>query len=169
MITRYLALIFAFTMVSSSAHSLEFTELTEEIFDAKVVGKTWLHSSYDGTLKIQADGIVTLTAPTGDFVGKWEFIDGKGFCREGDFAGKKLPYACQKVKLVGDRILVMYSKKFPDGNPFILDGDVSLSTSSSASASSSTKIDKAKSTCTDIGFTAGSEKFGDCVLKVMDN
>ena len=33
----------------------------------------------------------------------------------------------------------------------------------------STKIDKAKSTCTDLGFTAGTEKHGECVLKVMGN
>ena len=35
-------------------------------------------------------------------------------------------------------------------------------------SSSSTKIDKAKSTCTDLGFTAGTEKHGECVLKLMD-
>ena len=31
----------------------------------------------------------------------------------------------------------------------------------------SSKIDKAKSMCADIGFTAGTEKFGECVLKMM--
>ena len=30
------------------------------------------------------------------------------------------------------------------------------------------KLDKAKSTCRDIGFTAGTEKFGECVLKLID-
>ena len=34
---------------------------------------------------------------------------------------------------------------------------------------STSKIDKAKATCTDLGFTAGTEKHGECVLKVMDN
>jgi len=47
--------------------------------------------------------------------------------------------------------------------------DVNLSTSSSNSAPPSSKIDKAKATCTDLGFTAGTEKHGECVLKVMDN
>jgi hypothetical protein len=37
------------------------------------------------------------------------------------------------------------------------------------SASSTSKIDKAKSTCTELGFTAGTEKHGECVLKMMDN
>ena len=43
------------------------------------------------------------------------------------------------------------------------------STSSSGSVASTSKLDKAKSTCTDLGFTAGTEKHGECVLKVMDN
>ena len=32
----------------------------------------------------------------------------------------------------------------------------------------STKLDEAKSKCSDLGFTAGTEKHGDCVLKLMD-
>jgi len=36
------------------------------------------------------------------------------------------------------------------------------------STTSTSKLDKAKSTCKDIGFTAGTEKFGECVLKMMD-
>ena len=40
--------------------------------------------------------------------------------------------------------------------------------STPASPTSSTNLDKAKSTCTDIGFTAGTEKFGECVLKMME-
>ena len=42
-------------------------------------------------------------------------------------------------------------------------------TSPSSSTSSPSKLDKAKSTCTELGFTAGTEKHGECVLKVMDN
>ena len=39
----------------------------------------------------------------------------------------------------------------------------------SSKSPSSSKIDKAKSTCTELGFTAGTEKHGECVLKMMDN
>ena len=45
----------------------------------------------------------------------------------------------------------------------------SSSTSSTLPTASSSKIDKAKATCTDLGFTAGTEKHGECVLKVMNN
>jgi hypothetical protein len=31
------------------------------------------------------------------------------------------------------------------------------------------KLDKAKSTCTELGFTLGTEKHGECVLKMMNN
>ena len=35
--------------------------------------------------------------------------------------------------------------------------------------SSISQLDKAKSTCTELGFTLGTEKHGECVLKMMDN
>ena len=35
--------------------------------------------------------------------------------------------------------------------------------------SSVSQLDKAKSTCTELGFTLGTEKHGECVLKMMDN
>ena len=40
--------------------------------------------------------------------------------------------------------------------------------SSTGAAKSTSKLDKAKSTCTELGFTLGTEKHGDCVLKMMD-
>ena len=43
------------------------------------------------------------------------------------------------------------------------------SSTSSTPTTSSSKLDKAKSTCTELGFTLGTEKHGDCVLKMMDN
>ena len=45
-----------------------------------------------------------------------------------------------------------------------------LETQSSTSSTTSTpsKADKSKAFCKDIGFTAGTEKFGECVLKMMD-
>ena len=121
MLRCYLFLFFGVITASSSAYSLEFIELkNKETFEAKVVGKTWLHAAVDATLRIEPDGSMTADAPKGKLVGKWEFINGKGFCREATFAGKKLPYACQKVKMFGDRILVVFSKKVPNGDPFIL-------------------------------------------------
>ena len=47
---------------------------------------------------------------------------------------------------------------------------VSNTTQSSTPSTTSTlsKADKSKAFCKDIGFTAGTEKFGECVLKMMD-
>ena len=39
----------------------------------------------------------------------------------------------------------------------------------SKSMKSSSKLDKAKSTCVEIGLTAGTEDYGKCVLNMMDN
>ena len=51
-----------------------------------------------------------------------------------------------------------------------LDGPCKKYNASSAGATASTsKLDNAKSTCTELGFTLGTEKHGDCVLKMMDN
>lgn len=40
---------------------------------------------------------------------------------------------------------------------------------SSSTEMSSSNLDKLKSTCTELGFKSGTEKHGDCVLKLMDN
>jgi hypothetical protein len=40
--------------------------------------------------------------------------------------------------------------------------------STSSTTSTPSKADNAKAFCKDIGFTAGTEKFGECVLKMMD-
>ena len=42
-------------------------------------------------------------------------------------------------------------------------------TEPTTSPTSKSKLDKAKSTCTELGFTLGTEKHGECVLKMMDN
>ena len=40
---------------------------------------------------------------------------------------------------------------------------------SASSTTSTSKLDTAKSTCSELGFTLGAEKHGECVLKMMDN
>ena len=171
MIRFYIIFIFGSILMGSSAHTMDFKELKKEAFDAKVVGKTWINASVEAYLKIKSDGSVTVDSPMGKFVGKWEFINGKGFCREGDFAGKKLPYECQKVKLVGKRILVIYTKRFPNGNPFILLKSSETQPNKikeTKTQNNNSPIDKAKLTCTDLGFTAKTEKHADCVMKLID-
>ena len=66
------------------------------------------------------------------------------------------------LKLSGDFGTIRFS-----GPCFKYDGLPTSSSSSTSSASS--KIGKAKTICTELGFTAGTEKHGECVLKVMDN
>jgi hypothetical protein len=68
-----------------------------------------------------------------------------------------------------------FSDYIPSGPIWGVCEEISISSSNSNSTptepktTSSSKIDKAKSTCTELGFTAGTEKHGECVLKLMDN
>ncbi|MDC0644972.1 hypothetical protein OAP53_01720 [Alphaproteobacteria bacterium] len=47
--------------------------------------------------------------------------------------------------------------------------EVVSSTGDGSGEPKTSKLDKAKSTCTELGFTPGAEKHGDCVLKMLDN
>jgi hypothetical protein len=72
------------------------------------------------------------------------------------------------------RALLQNKSKFGAGGGVLTgtanrNSNTSSSASSSSSSSSTSKLDKAKATCTELGFTAGTEKHGNCVLKMMDN
>jgi len=45
----------------------------------------------------------------------------------------------------------------------------SKSKTSSSSSSTNSKLNKLKSLCTELGFRSGTEKHGDCVMKLLDN
>ena len=45
----------------------------------------------------------------------------------------------------------------------------SESKTSASSSSTNSKLNKVKSTCTELGFRSGTEKHGDCVMKLLDN
>ena len=65
-----------------------------------------------------------------------------------------------------------YSEKLEKFLSQQVGSEVALPTDAATDApltSSISQLDKAKSTCTELGFTPGTEKHGDCVLKMMDN
>ena len=72
-----------------------------------------------------------------------------------------------------DRLQIFKSRKCPLGAELILSTrQIVLCTNTTMTEnvnSPSSKLDKAKSTCTELGFTLGTEKHGECVLKMMDN
>ena len=45
----------------------------------------------------------------------------------------------------------------------------SKTSSSSSSSSTNSNLNKVKSLCTELGFRSGTEKHGDCVMKLLDN
>ena len=73
-----------------------------------------------------------------------------------DIDGKKLAKECLKRLFRGcDNLRI---SDLRDDNPG----------SSTSTTTTTSKLDKAKSTCTELGFTLGTEKHGECVLKMMD-
>ena len=48
-------------------------------------------------------------------------------------------------------------------------GSKTSSSSSSSSSSTNSKLNKVKSLCKELGFKSGTEKHGDCVMKLIDN
>jgi hypothetical protein len=108
-----------------------------------------------------AEGVTSPSAPT---------TARKG-CFGGNLAVCDNEFICQKATSTrsGSReweATRTWEKYVKEAKSRALDCGVGRSTTTTTSTS---QLDKAKSTCTDIGFTAGTEKFGECVLKMMDN
>ena len=59
-------------------------------------------------------------------------------------------------------------QKYPGGKIAGKEEFMEILTAIENKTESSSKLDKAKATCTELGFTAGTEKHGECVLKMMD-
>ena len=114
-----LSVVAAFGMAQSVA-AFELEDVNESKFNEDIVGKTWASTFNDTVLHFQDGGNFAIKAPQGDFVGTWQFEEGKGFCREGTFNGQTVPYDCQPIFMIGDKIAVIISKKNPDGIPYIL-------------------------------------------------
>ena len=91
-------------------------------------------------------------------------------CFDGNLAVCDNEFICQKATSTrsGSReweTTRTWEKYVKEAKSRALDCGVGRYTTTTTSTS---KLDKAKSTCADIGFTAGTEKFGECVLKMMD-
>ena len=59
-------------------------------------------------------------------------------------------------------------QKYPGGKSAGKEEFMKILTAIENKTKSTSKLDKAKSTCTELGFTLGTEKHGECVLKMMD-
>ena len=79
-----------------------------------------------------------------------------GFQKYGNFKGVDgIRYKCDKGSAEVIRALKGGSK--------------TSSSSSSSSSSTNSKLNKVKSLCTELGFRSGTEKHGECVMKLLDN
>ena len=116
-----------------------------------------------GSKAMVYDNVITTT--TGySFTRKWRLLPNNlliGAVKPfGNFADvNNIRYKC---KINSNELRV----KLAESNSAVSNQSSTPTTKSSTTSSSN--MDKAKSTCTDLGFTAGTEKHGECVLKLMD-
>jgi hypothetical protein len=77
-------------------HTVSEAEFQERIVGARLVWE-------DGETRYFADGTFSGNAGDKSLQGKWTFENGQ-YCRSGAIGGKKFPYACETVKIVGDTV-----------------------------------------------------------------
>lgn len=83
-----------------------------------------------------------------------------GFKPYGNFADiSRIRYTCDKSSAEVIRVLKGGSTT----------SSSSSSSSSSTNSSTSSSLNKVRSLCTELGFKSGTEKHGDCVMKLIDN
>jgi hypothetical protein len=56
---------------------------------------------------------------TGKIKGSWTFDKKKGFCRDAKVGTIIAPYECQKMFLIGKKVLVIQTKSNPKGSAWI--------------------------------------------------
>ena len=107
-------------VITTPALAFEASKVSEKQFLENIVNKTWTSTYNEAAIRFEPNGEMNITTNKGNFVGNWTFDSNKGFCREGEFAGKKVPLQCQAISMIGDKITVIFSKKNPKGIPYIL-------------------------------------------------
>jgi hypothetical protein len=80
----------------TALHTVTEAEFQERIVGARLVWE-------DGETRYFADGTFSGNAGDKSLQGNWTFENGQ-YCRSGSIGGKKFPYACETVKIVGDTV-----------------------------------------------------------------
>ena len=177
-VVSFFSVVLAIFMVSSPSYSAtvncERTTNSSNGYKTQGAFESWWPKNIDldgenfeeagsGSKAMVYENVITTTAGH-SFTRKWRLLPNNlliGAVKPfGNFADvNNIRYKC---KINSNELRV----KLAESNSAVSSQSSTPTTKSSTSSSS--KIDKAKSTCTDLGFTAGTEKHGECVLKLMD-
>ena len=104
------------------AASIKMEKVTLDSFNELVKGHTWQSSWNKSEIKFANSGKLTGKADgkmTGKIKGNWTFDKKKGFCRDAKIGKISAPNECQKMFLIGEKVLVIQTKSNPKGIAWI--------------------------------------------------
>ena len=104
------------------AASIKMEKVTLDSFNELVKGHTWQSSWNKSEIKFANSGKLTCKADgkmNGKIKGNWTFDKKKGFCRDAKIGKISAPNECQKMFLIGEKVLVIQTKSNPKGIAWI--------------------------------------------------
>jgi len=104
------------------AASIKMEKVTLDSFNELVKGHTWQSSWNKSEIKFANSGKLTRKADckkNGKIKGNWTFDKKKGFCRDAKIGKISAPNECQKMFLIGEKVLVIQTKSNPKGIAWI--------------------------------------------------
>ena len=118
---RHLAIALAlFLGLVTSAAAQEATQVKDEAtFQKLIADKQWTHSWGKTSLKLKSNGTFDGKTPKGKLKGTW-YWKGKKWCRKGQLGTTILKEECQKIYMIGNRIMKNVTKSTPKGNYYFL-------------------------------------------------
>ena len=122
MIIRIIGFCLGLACAPAYAASIKMEKVTLDSFNDLVKGHTWQSSWNKAEVKFANNGKLTGKADgkmTGKMKGNWTFDKKKGFCRDLKIGKIIVPNACQKMFLIGEKVLVIQTKSNPKGIAWI--------------------------------------------------
>ena len=113
---------FGLACAPAYAASIKMEKVTLDSFNELVKGHTWQSSWNKSEIKFANNGKLTGKADgkvTGKIKGNQTFDKKKGFCRDAKIGKIIAPNECQKMFLIGEKVLVIQSKSNPKGIAWI--------------------------------------------------
>ena len=122
MIIRIIGFCLGLACAPAHAASIKMEKVTLDSFNELVKGHTWQSSWNKSEIKFANSGKLTGKADgkmNGKIKGNWTFDKKKGFCRDAKIGKISAPNECQKMFLIGEKVLVIQTKSNPKGIAWI--------------------------------------------------
>ncbi len=116
-----LAIVFAlFLGLVTPVSAQEAKQVKDEAtFQNLISDKKWTHAWGQTSLTLKSDGTFAGKTPKGKLQGTW-YWKGKKWCRKGKLGNTNLKEECQKMYMIGNRILKNVTSSSPKGSFYFL-------------------------------------------------